>query len=336
MSLSLALLRRLGQKHLASSQLIDYFTAGTCRRRAQSSSWPLRVKKPPPTTKLRRSAPLGPGPVTSPFFSLDFALFLDRRPDWRIPLGGISPPSAPIPPSFLYDSNTLDVTCELLIFWRAARERREEYKAHFKEHQEENAKRVRRISQLRGDHNTTNFLYDSAYGTGAASRQSLQDTTQPAYAPQMLRRTGGRPFSMIHDSYDPAPPREYGSTSTGYESLEGSTVSNFDARRSMSVTPTAGPLGSHPLGPLPGTTYAAEPPTYEQIAVSMPVTRQRPRPISLPATMHRSTSRIPGMVDDWWQSSSLTPDHEYGEHVQVLNLGQRGDDRELRMTAMVA
>ena len=63
---------------------------------------------------------------------------------------------------------------------RAARERQQDYKLRFDELQKENAERVRRMSQLRGDIDPADFLYDSAYGTGAAaSRHSLHETAQP-------------------------------------------------------------------------------------------------------------------------------------------------------------
>lgn len=107
---------------------------------------------------------------------------------------------------------------------RAARQRKAEYQAHFNQLQQENIKRVRRMSQLRGEP-SQDFLFDSAHGTGAASRarsRSVHDV-QPAYADTPGtgaggRRTvsgpgranGGRPFSMIYDGTSAFPGAGYG------------------------------------------------------------------------------------------------------------------------------
>ncbi|GAM82318.1 hypothetical protein ANO11243_002970 [Dothideomycetidae sp. 11243] len=159
---------------------------------------------------------------------------------------------------------------------REARERKEEYRARFDEHCEENAKRVRRISQLRGDQDPMNFLYDSAYGTGAsASRLSLHET-HPAYTPASPRRSGGRPFSMLN-SYSESP--------TSHGSFSGSVVSSIESP-SMATTPTLRSSAGSRAEAGPGY----ESPHYERIAARAHLTRGRERPISLPASLHARPS----------------------------------------------
>ncbi|PNS17288.1 hypothetical protein CAC42_6971 [Sphaceloma murrayae] len=160
---------------------------------------------------------------------------------------------------------------------RAARERKAEYQRSFNQLQVENQKRVRRMSQLRGEP-SQDFLFDSAWGTGAASRarsSSVHDGAQPAYlhrerseGAQGRGTAGARPFSMIYDSTSaypsagygegasggagdvpPVPPlrRGYGSgaSGSGYESgmsgTSGASVpsaNSFEARRPGSIAPS--------------------------------------------------------------------------------------------------
>ncbi|KAF4548657.1 Hypothetical protein D9617_26g078700 [Elsinoe fawcettii] len=155
---------------------------------------------------------------------------------------------------------------------KAAKERKKDYQRQFDLHKEENIKRVRRMSQLRGEP-SVDFLYDSAWGTGAASRarsRSVHDVgAHPAYAAQDDRstapRTQGsarpRPFSMIYDNTSAFPGAGYGSTEpvpplpsrmgtndgymsggsggSGYDSgLSGISGNSFEARRPGSIAPS--------------------------------------------------------------------------------------------------
>lgn len=188
---------------------------------------------------------------------------------------------------------------------RAAKERRKEYASQFEQHRLENEKRVRRLSQLRGDVDTGHFLYDSAHGTGAwaasASRRSLNETRggRREWEDPIQPLPSGRPFEMLDG------PRGYGSTST-YGS-EGTVSSNSTGNSGTSVLPD-----------------------YAEGSGS------RNRPVSLPVMSRpRMEQRETGEVEWWAGRGEVDADADTTgmEHVQVLG-GE--ENRELRMSAMVA
>lgn len=162
---------------------------------------------------------------------------------------------------------------------KASRERRREYAARFAEHQEENAKRIRRISQLRGDMNgPSDFLYDSVYGTGSAAAASRVSLPHIQETPSSSAAAGSayRPTMMARD-------RTYSIISTT-EVSEPSLRTTSSAPRSSSSSFSAG-AGTGAFPPVSGGNFFyTAPPTYDEVAVgSRPARRGRPMSMPPPA-----------------------------------------------------
>lgn len=190
---------------------------------------------------------------------------------------------------------------------RAARQRRKDYATHFAQLQEENEARVRRMSQLRGDHDPEAFLYDSAYGTGAfsASARNLQRLPTGNSTARTRPESAYYTSDFNLDAFDAAVPPRVSRVETGVSRGGPSLLSSSSSTTTPSL---AGSFDSASI--LPGVVTAQPgPPTYEAVA-------RRPRPVSMPAGSLRMDPR---------------GNYAYGDFVQVV--GEEDGEREVRLTA---